>query len=138
MWVGNLMLVILNLPLIGIWVRFLTLPYKYMFPSIMLFCGIGVFTINNSEFGVYVMVLFGFLGYVLRKLGGEPAPLLLGMVLGPMMEEYLRRSMLISRGDPTIFVDRPISAVLLAVAVVCVAVIAFPNIRRKRDEALLE
>jgi putative tricarboxylic transport membrane protein len=138
MWVGNLMLVILNLPLIGLWVRLLTLPYKYLFPSIMTFCAIGVFTLNLSSFDVYVMVLFGLAGYVFRLLDCEPAPFLLGMVLGPMMEEYLRRAMLLSRGDPMIFIERPISACLLLLAVASMIAVSLPTIRERRDEALQE
>ncbi|CAH1662280.1 MULTISPECIES: tripartite tricarboxylate transporter permease [unclassified Chelatococcus] len=136
MWIGNLMLVILNLPLIGIWVRLLTIPYKYLFPSIMVFCAIGVFTIGGSQVDIYVMVIFGFMGFIFRRLDAEPAPLLMGMILGPMMEEYLRRAMLISRGDATVFLLRPISATLLALSVAAVLLVAFPAIRRKRDEAL--
>jgi TctA family transporter len=138
MWVGNLMLVILNLPLIGIWVRLLTLPYKYLFPAIILFCCIGVFSLNNSTFGVYTMVAFGLFGYVVHKLGGEPAPFLMGMLLGPMMEEYLRRAMLLSRGDPLVFVTRPLSATLLLLALACIVILALPSIRKKREQVLRE
>jgi putative tricarboxylic transport membrane protein len=136
MWIGNLMLVILNLPLIGIWVKLLTVPYKYLYLVILVFCCIGVYSLNNSTFDVFVMVGFGFLGCVVRALGGEPAPLIMGMVLGPMMEEYLRRSMQISRGDPTIFLDRPISATLLAITALCVAMMLLPSLRRNKDAAL--
>ncbi len=138
MWIGNLMLVILNLPMVGIWVKLLGVPYRLLYPSIMVFCCIGVFTLNNSVVDVYVMVLFGLVGYIFRLLGGEPAPLLLGLVLGPMMEEYLRRSLQLSRGDPLVFVQHPISAVLLAVAAVLIVIAVLPSIRRKRDEALQE
>ncbi len=138
MWVGNLMLVILNLPLIGIWVRLCTVPYHHLYPAIMVFCAIGVFTLNNSTFDVYIMVLFGLVGYVFTKLECEPAPMLLGMVLGPQMEEYLRRAMLLSRGDPLVFVQRPISAGLLVVTVLAMVAVAMPTIRAKRDEALKE
>jgi TctA family transporter len=138
MWVGNMMLVILNLPLIGIWVRLLTIPYHYLFPAIMVFCGIGVYTLSSSTVDLYVLVLFGLLGYVFRKLECEPAPMLLGMVLGPMMEEYLRRSLLLSRGDPSVFVTRPLSAALLAVAAIAIVAVAMPHVRRRRDEALEE
>ena len=138
MWVGNAMLVVLNLPLIGIWVRLVTVPYHYLYPAIMVFCGIGVFTINNSSFDVYIMVLFGLIGYFFTKLECEPAPMMLGMVLGPQMEEYLRRAMLLSRGDPMTFIERPISAALLASAVLAMLVVASPAIRKKRDEALAE
>ena len=104
MWIGNLFLVVLNLPLIGIWVRLITVPYHLLYPSILVFCAIGVFSLNNSEFDVYLMALFGVLGYVLAQLGCEPAPMLLAFILGPLMEEYLRRAMLLSRGNPWVFV----------------------------------
>src|SRR5690606_34606203 len=138
MWVGNLMLVILNLPLVGIWVRLLTIPYQFLFPAIMVFCGIGVYTLAGSTMDLHVLVLFGLVGYVFRKLECEPAPMLLGMVLGPMMEEYLRRSLLLSRGDLTVFVTRPLSASLLAIAVIAIIAVALPYVRRRRDEALEE
>ena len=104
MWIGNLFLIILNLPLIGIWVKMITIPYQLLYPAILVFCGIGVFSLNNSTFDIYLMGLFGVLGYIFAKLGCEPAPMLLAFILGPMMEEYLRRAMLISRGDPMVFV----------------------------------
>ncbi|REF73287.1 tripartite tricarboxylate transporter permease [Paracoccus versutus] len=138
MWVGNLMLVVLNLPLIGLWVKLLTIPYKYLFLAILTFCAIGAFTLNFSSFDVYVMVLFGFIGFLFRRLSCEPAPFLLGMVLGPMMEEYLRRAMLLSQGDAAIFVQRPISATLLALAVFCIVAVSLPAIRTKREEAFHE
>jgi TctA family transporter len=138
MWIGNLMLVILNLPLINVWVRLLTIPYHYLFPAIMVFCGIGVYTLANSTVDLDVLVLFGLLGYVFRKLECEPAPMLLGMVLGPMMEEYLRRSLLLSRGDPSVFFTRPLSASLLAVAAIAIVAVAVPHVRRRRDLALEE
>jgi len=116
MWVGNAMLVLLNLPLIGMWVKFLTIPYRYLFPAICLFCCIGVYSLNNSPVEVYMTAGFGVLGYFFGKLGCEPAPLLLGFILGPLMEENLRRAMLISRGDPSVFFTRPISAGMLIVA----------------------
>ncbi len=112
MWIGNFMLLVLNLPLIGMWVKMITIPYQLLYPAILVFCGIGVFSLNNSTFDIYLMALFGALGYVFSKLGCEPAPMLLAFILGPMMEEYLRRAMLISRGDPWVFVRRPISATL--------------------------
>ena len=138
MWVGNLMLVVLNLPLIGIWIRLLTVPYRLLYPAILLFCAIGVYTVNNTSFDVMQTAFFGLLGVVFAKLACEPAPLLLGFVLGPMMEENLRRALLLSRGDPTVFATRPISAGLLAAAVLLVLVIALPNIRRRREEAFQE
>ena len=138
MWIGNLMLVILNLPLIGIWVRLLTIPYHFLFPAIMVFCGIGVYTLAGSTVDLYVLVLFGLIGYAFRKLECEPAPMLLGMVLGPMMEEYLRRSLLLSRGDATVFLTRPLSATLLTLAAIAIVAVALPHVRRRRDEALEE
>jgi TctA family transporter len=138
MWVGNLMLVVLNLPLIGIWIRLLSVPYRMLYPAILLFCAIGVYTVNNTSFDVMQTAFFGALGVLLAKLECEPAPLLLGFVLGPMMEENLRRALLLSRGDATVFATRPISAALLAAAVLLVLVIAVPNIRRQREEAFQE
>lgn len=138
MWVGNFMLVLLNLPLIGMWVRLLTVPYHVMFPAIIAFCCIGVYSVNNNVFDVYTMALFGVLGYALVKLDCEPAPLLLGFVIGPMLEEYLRRAMLISRGDPTVFVTRPISAVLLLLAVAALVVVLLPSVQKGREEAFKE
>ena len=138
MWVGNFMLVLLNLPLIGMWVRLLTVPYHVMFPAIIAFCCIGVYSVNNNVFDVYTMALFGLLGYALVKLDCEPAPLLLGFVIGPMLEEYLRRAMLISRGDPLVFVTRPISAVLLLLAVAALVVVLLPSVQKGREEAFKE
>ena len=115
MWVGNLMLVLLNLPLIGLWIRMLTIPYHLLFPAIIAFCCIGAFSVNNSVFDVFMMALFGVVGYALIKLDFEPAPLLLGFVLGPMLEENLRRAMLLSRGSPSVFVTHPLSLGLLLV-----------------------
>jgi TctA family transporter len=138
MWVGNLMLVVLNLPLIGIWIKLLTVPYRMLYPAILLFCAIGVYTVNNTSFDVMQTAFFGFLGVLFAKLECEPAPLLLGFVLGPMMEENLRRALLLSRGDPTVFATRPISAGLLAAAILLVLLIALPNIRRRREEAFQE
>jgi putative tricarboxylic transport membrane protein len=138
MWVGNLMLVLLNLPLIGLWVKLLTIPYKVLFPAIIAFACIGCYSINLNVFDVYAIVVFGFIGYLLVKLGCEPAPLLLGFVLGPLLEEHLRRAMIISRGDPMIFVERPISAALLACAVAAVIVAVLPSVRKKREEVFVE
>lgn len=138
MWVGNFFLVVLNLPMIGLWVRMLTVPYHLLYPAILVFCAIGVFSLNNSTFDVYLMALFGILGYVLSKLDCEPAPLLLGFILGPMMEEYLRRAMVLSRGDPMVFIERPISATMLALAVIGLVVVLLPSIRKKREEAFTE
>jgi TctA family transporter len=138
MWIGNVMLVLLNLPLIGLWVRILTIPYNLLFPAIIAFCCIGAYSVNNSIFDVYVMALFGLVGYVLVKLQFEPAPLLLGFVLGPMLEENLRRAMLLSRGDPSVFVTHPLSLVLLLTALALIVVVVLPTIRAKREEAFSE
>jgi TctA family transporter len=136
MWIGNLMLVVINLPLIGMWVRLLKVPYDLMYPAILVFCAIGVYSLNNNSFDVYVTVIFGFLGYVFSKIGCPPAPMLIGFVLGPMMEEHLRRAMLLSRGDPMVFLQRPISATLLGLALLAVIMMALPSIRRGKDQAL--
>ncbi|MPT24607.1 MAG: tripartite tricarboxylate transporter permease, partial [Starkeya sp.] len=138
MWIGNFMLVVLNLPLIGIWVRLLTVPYHILFPLIVSFCCIGVYSVNNNAIDVYTMALFGVVGYVLVKLDCEPAPLLLGFIIGPMLEEYLRRAMLISRGDPTVFFTRPISATMLGLAMLALIIVLLPSVRKKREEAFQE
>ena len=138
MWVGNLFLVVLNLPLVGLWVRMVTVPYHLLFPAILVFCAIGVFSVNNSVWDIYMMVAFGFLGYLFSKLDCEPAPMLLGFILGPMMEEFLRRALLISKGDPTVFVTRPISAGLQAIAVAGLLIVLSPAIAKKRQEAFQE
>jgi putative tricarboxylic transport membrane protein len=138
MWLGNLMLVILNLPLIGLWVRLLRVPYRLLFPAIIVFCCVGAYTINSKPFDIAVMAFFAIFGYVALKLDCEPAPLILGFVLGPMMEENLRRALLISRGDPIVFLQEPISLAFLLVAVGLLVVIAAPAIRKKREEALQE
>jgi len=138
MWIGNFMLVLLNLPLIGMWVRLLTVPYHILFPAIIAFCCIGVYSVNNNTFDVYAMALFGVMGYLLVKLDCEPAPLLLGFVIGPMLEEYLRRAMLISRGDPMVFLTRPISATLLLLAAAALVVVLLPSVSKTREEAFKE
>ena len=138
MWVGNLMLVVLNLPLIGIWIKLLKVPYRVLYPAILLFCGIGVYSINNTSFDVSQTAVFGALGLLFFKLECEPAPLLLGFVLGPMMEENLRRAMLLSRGDPTVFFTRPISLAMLIAAAALLLLILAPNFRKKREEAFVE
>ncbi len=138
MWIGNFMLVLLNLPLIGIWVRLLTVPYHVLYPLIVGFCCIGVYSVNNNVFDVFAMAMFGVVGYVLVKLECEPAPLLLGFIIGPMLEEYLRRAMLISRGDPLVFFTRPLSASLLMLAFAALVVVLLPSVRKKRDEAFQE
>ena len=136
MWIGNLLLVVLNLPLIGIWVRLLKVPYRLLYPAILVFCCVGVYSLSNSPFDVVLMALFGVLGYVFLKLRCEPAPLMLGFILGPLMEENLRRALRLSRGDPTVFFTRPISLGLLLVAAVLLLLIVAPAIRGKRQEAL--
>ena len=130
--------VILNLPLIGLWVRLLRVPYRLLFPAIIVFCCVGAYTINSKPFDLAVMAFFAIFGYVALKLDCEPAPLILGFVLGPMMEENLRRALLISRGDPMVFLQEPISLAFLLVAVGLLVVIAAPAIRKKREEALQE
>jgi putative tricarboxylic transport membrane protein len=138
MWIGNLLLVVINLPLIGLWVRLLKVPYRLLFPAILVFCCIGVYTLNNSAVDVVLVAVFGLVGYGLLKLGFEPAPMLLAFVLGPLMEENLRRAFLISRGDPLVFVQRPISLGLLLVALALLAVVVLPAVRKKREEAFQE
>jgi TctA family transporter len=138
MWIGNLMLVILNLPLIGIWIKLLSVPYRWLFPSIVLFCAIGVYSTNNNTFDIWMVAIFGVIGYLFIKLGTEPAPLLLGFILGPMMEEYLRRALLLSRGDWSVFVTRPLSASLLLAALALLVVVMLPSIKAKREEAFVE
>ena len=138
MWLGNLMLVILNLPLIGIWVKLLTVPYRLLYPAILLFCGIGVYSLSSQSFDVMLAALFGVLGYVFIKLECEPAPLILGFILGPMMEENLRRAMLLSRGDASVFVTSPISGVLLGVALVLLLITLAPSVRKTREKAFQE
>lgn len=138
MWIGNVMLLILNLPLIGIWVKMISVRYSLLFPAILVFCAVGVFSINKAVFDIYLMVAFGVIGYVMRRLSCEPAPLLLGFILGPMMEEYLRRAMLLSKGDVTVFFTHPISAVMLGSAFLLLITVAAPSIRRKREEAFTE
>jgi putative tricarboxylic transport membrane protein len=138
MWIGNLMLVVLNLPLIGMWIKLLTVPYRLLYPAILVFCSIGVYSLSNSPFDVVITALFGLFGYVFIKLECEPAPLLLGFILGPMMEENLRRAMLLSRGDPMTFLNRPLSATLLGIALLLLIIIMLPAIRKKREEAFVE
>ncbi|SFF54361.1 TctA family transporter [Duganella sp. CF458] len=138
MWFGNLFLVVLNLPMIGLWVKMITVPYHRLFPAILMFCAIGVFSLNNSQFDVWLMALFGVFGYLCAKLDAEPAPMLLGFIIGPMLEEYLRRAMTLSHGDPMVFLNRPISATLLALAVLALAVVLSPSLRKKREEAFHE
>ena len=134
MWIGNLMLVVLNLPLVGLWVRLLRVPYRWLFPSIIMFCCIGNFSVNNNPTDVYLCAAVGVLGYVLARLDCEPAPLILGYVLGPLLEENLRRALLISRGDPTVFFTRPISLAFMIATLLVLAVMIAPALRHKHDE----
>jgi TctA family transporter len=141
MWLGNAMLVILNLPLIGIWIKLLTVPYRFLFPSILVFMSVGVFAYSNNPWDCLIMAVFGVFGYVCVKLECEPAPLILGFILGPLMEEYLRRAMLLSRGDPTLFInpaEKPLSFSFLLTSLLLIAVIALPGIRKKRAEVFVE
>jgi putative tricarboxylic transport membrane protein len=138
MWIGNLMLVILNLPLVGIWVRILTIPYRFIAPAIGVFCCIGVFSVENNSADVLMMGVFGLIGYLLIKLDCEPAPLLLGFIIGPLLEENLRRAMLIARGDWSTFVSRPISLGLLIVTVLALVAVLSPALRRRRADAFRE
>jgi putative tricarboxylic transport membrane protein len=138
MWIGNLMLLTLNLPLIGMWVRLITIPYQFLYPAILVFCAIGVFSLKNATFDVYLMGLFGIFGYVFSKLGCEPAPMLLAYILGPLMEEYLRRAMLLSRGNSMVFIQRPISATLLALSMLAMLSVLLPSFSKTRKEAFKE
>jgi TctA family transporter len=141
MWLGNAMLVILNLPLIGIWIKLLSVPYRYLFPSIVVFMSVGVFAYSNNPWDCLIMAVFGVFGYVCVRLECEPAPLILGFILGPLMEEHLRRAMLLSRGDPTLFInpaEKPISFSFLLASLLLVAVITLPNIRKKREQVFVE
>jgi TctA family transporter len=139
MWIGNVMLLVINLPLIGIWVRLLSVPYRLLYPAILLFCVIGIYSTNTSFGHLVICAVFAVLGYILLRVGCEPAPLVLGFILGPLMEEHLRRSLVISRGDPIVFIERPISATLLAMTVVIVlALVVLPQLRRTRKEAFQE
>ncbi|HKS61341.1 MAG TPA: tripartite tricarboxylate transporter permease [Xanthobacteraceae bacterium] len=138
MWIGNLMLVVINLPLVGVWVRLLRVPYRMLYPAILIFCAIGVYSINNAPADAIMVASFGLVGYWFVKHDFEPAPMLLGFVLGPLMEENLRRAMLIARGDPTTFITRPISGALLALATLLLVLALLPMIRSKRDEVFVE
>jgi TctA family transporter len=138
MWVGNFFLVLLNLPLIGLWVKMLTIPHRLLFPAIIAFAAIGTYSIRLNPYDVYAIAFFGILGYVLVKFGAEPAPLLLGFVLGPLLEDHLRRAMIISRGDPSVFLTRPLSAALLGIAVLALVAALLPAIRRKREVVFKE
>ena len=138
MWIGNLMLILLNLPLIGMWVQILKIPYRFLYPAILVFCCIGVYTVNNTVFDVYITATFGVIGYLFFKLGCEPAPLLLGFVLGPMMEENFRRALLLSRGDFSTFITRPLSLGLLVAAALMVVIVALPAIKQGREKVFVE
>ncbi|MCE4558127.1 tripartite tricarboxylate transporter permease [Roseateles cellulosilyticus] len=138
MWIGNLMLIVLNLPLIGIWIKLLTVPYRFLFPAIVVFCCIGTYTLNSNTFDVFMTAGFAFVGYVFYKLSCEPAPLLLGFILGPLMEEYLRRALRLAHGDWSTFVTRPLSAGLLAAAALMIILVMLPSIKSKREEAFQE
>jgi len=138
MWLGNLMLLFLNLPLVGVWAKLISVPYHYLFPMISVFVAIGVYSINNSVFDVYMMALFGVLGYFFKKVGAEPAPLILAMILGPMAEEYLRRALLISHGDASVFFTSPLSLGTLIVAALLLLSIVSPRFRKVREEGLQE
>ena len=129
---------VLNLPLIGMWIKLLSVPYKFLFPAIVLFCAVGVYSTNNNVFDIWMVAIFGFVGYMFVKLGCEPAPLLLGFILGPMMEENLRRALLLSRGDWSVFVTRGLSAGLLAAAVLLLVIVLLPSVKSKREEAFVE
>ncbi|MBJ7578239.1 tripartite tricarboxylate transporter permease [Devosia sp. MC532] len=138
MWIGNLMLLVLNLPLVGLWVQLLKVPYSVLFPAIIVFSAIGVYSVSSNSFAVYTITAFGLLGYILAKLECEPAPLLLGFVLGPMLEEHLRRAMIVGRGDAAIFLQRPISAVLIGLSVALLFAMVLPFIRKKREDVFIE
>jgi TctA family transporter len=138
MWVGNLMLIILNLPLVGLWVKLLRVPYRILFPAILVFCTIGVYSLNYNVFDIFMTAAFGLIGYIWAKLKCEGAPLLLGLVLGPMMEENFRRALLLARGDYTTFVTRPLSLSLLVVSMILVAIVALPSVKKKREETFVE
>lgn len=135
MWIGNAMLIVLNLPMIGIWIKLLTVPYRFLFPAIVVFCSIGLYTLNNNNWDVFIGAGFALIGYVFYKLNCEPAPLLLGFILGPMMEENLRRALLLSRGDWSTFFTRPISLGLLVAAALLIVVVSMPSIKNRREEA---
>jgi TctA family transporter len=134
MWIGNAFLVILNLPMIGLWVKLLTVPYRMLFPAIMAFSAIGIYSVNNSSFEIYLTALFGIIGFMWIKLGCSPAPMLLGFVLGPMMEEHLRRAMLMSKGNPSVFFTRPLSLAFLIATILILVVMIAPAVRKKRVE----
>src|SRR5262249_4267364 len=138
MWIGNLMLLVLNLPLIGLWVKMISVPYHLLYPAIIVFCAIGVFSLSNTEMDVYFMAAFRLLCYIFRKIDAEPAPLLLRFLLRPMMEGFPRRALLLSKGSPLVLVTRPISATMLAFALICLIAVLSPQLQRKREQAFHE
>jgi len=138
MWIGNVMLVVLNLPMVGLWVKLISVPYRFLYPAILVFCVIGLFSIQNQTFEIYTAALFGLFGYLLMRMKCEPAPLLLGFVLGPMLEVNLRRTLLLSRGDPSVLLTHPISAAMLGIAVLLLLTVILPQIRKKREEVFTE
>jgi TctA family transporter len=138
MLIGNVLLVILNLPLIGLWVRMLTVPYRWLFPSVLVFSCLGAYSVSNNPIDVALAAFFGLVGYVLRKLDNEPAPLILGFILGPNLEENFRRAMLLAHGDPRVFISEPISAAFLLAALCLLLAMVVPAVRKKKEEALTE
>ena len=138
MYIGNAMLLVLNLPLIGMWVQVLRVPYRILFPLILLFCVVGVYSVNNAVFDLYVMIAFGLLGYLMKKFGYEPAPLVLAFVLGPMLENNLRKALIIAQGDFSTFITRPISAVCLLLAAALLFSAVLPKLRQKREQIALD
>jgi putative tricarboxylic transport membrane protein len=138
MWIGNLMLVVINLPMVGMWVKLLKVPYRMMFPAIGIFCCIGIYSINNASEDVLFTAFFGFVGYVLLKFGFEPAPMLLGFVLGKLMEEKLRQALILSRGSFTTFIERPVSLGLLVLAVLILLLALLPSFSKQREEVFTE
>jgi TctA family transporter len=138
MWIGNLMLIVINLPLIGIWVRMLAVPYRILFPAILVLCCVGAYSVQQTPVILMLTAAFALLGYIFLKLGCEPAPFILGFVLGPLLEENLRRAMVISGGDPSIFLRRPISLGLLLATVGLILLIVVPQLRKTREAAFQE
>ena len=138
MWIGNLFLLVINLPLIGLWVRLLKVPYRLMFPTILLFCAIGIYSLNNNPFDVYMTAFFGLVGYLLIKLGLEPAPMLLGFVLGRLMEEKMRQALALAEGSYMTFIERPVAGALLLLALVTLTIAVLPAVNRRREQAFQE
>jgi putative tricarboxylic transport membrane protein len=138
MWIGNLLLVVINLPLIRIWVALLKVPYRLLYVAILVFCCVGVYSIHNSTFHILMLIVFGLMGYAFMKWKLDPAPLVLAFILGPMIEENLRRAMLVANGDPTVFVTRPLSLLFLLAALGMIVLFTLPRVRHRRDQALQE